>query len=116
MRKNCGYDGYDNRTYDALKQEGYHIFVGKRFPSPTVWRYLDVLQVVARAVATAPSTEDEAWETGAEKCENAEKMGSMFLGSIVANIIDKMNDDTEKIIGVHTRFLEEVLSAEVEEA
>ena len=67
MRKNCGYDGYDNRTYDALKQEGYHIFVGKRFPSPTVWRYLDVLQVVARAVATAPSTEDEAWETGAER-------------------------------------------------
>lgn len=43
MRKNCGYDGYDNRTYDALKQEGYHILVGKRFPSPTVWRYLDVL-------------------------------------------------------------------------
>lgn len=73
-------------------------------------------QVVARAVATAPSTEDEAWETGAEKCENAEKMASMVLGSIVANIIDKMNDDTEKIIGVHTRLLEEVLAEEVEEA
>lgn len=76
----------------------------------------DGLQVVARAVATAPSTEDEAWETGAEKCENAEKMASMVLGSIVANIIDKMNDDTEKIIGVHTRLLEEVLAEEVEEA
>ena len=76
----------------------------------------DGLQVVARAVATAPSTEDELWETGAEKCENAEKMASMVLGSIVANIIDKMNDDTEKIIGVHTSFLEEVLAAEVEEA
>ena len=76
----------------------------------------DGLQVVARAVATAPSTKDECWETGAEKCENAEKMVSMVLGCIVANIIDKMNDDTEKIIGVHTSFLEEVLSEEVEEA
>lgn len=43
-------------------------------------------------------------------------MASMVLGSIVANIIDKMNDDTEKIIGVHTSFLEEVLAAEVKEA
>lgn len=76
----------------------------------------DGLQEVVRAVATAPSTEDEAWETGAEKCENAEKMASRVLGSIVANIIDKMNDDTEKIIGVHTSFLEEVLAAEVKEA
>lgn len=76
----------------------------------------DGLQVVARATATAPSTEDELWETGAEKCENAEKMASMVLGGIVANIIDKMNDDTEKIIGVHTSLLEEVLAEEVEEA
>lgn len=76
----------------------------------------DGMQVVARAVATAPSTEGELWETGAEKCENAEKMASMVLGGIVANIIDKMNDDTEKIIGVHTSLLEKVLSEEVEEA
>lgn len=39
----------------------------------------DGLQVVARAVATAPSTEDEAWENGAEKFENAEKKSLKFL-------------------------------------
>ena len=76
----------------------------------------DGLQEVVRAVATAPSTEDEAWETGAEKCENAEKMASMVIGSIFANIIDKMNDENEKIISIDTGFLEEAMQEEVEEA
>ena len=51
----------------------------------------DGLQVVSRAVATAPSTEDEAWETGAEKCENAEKKVSEILDGMVDYIIDRMN-------------------------
>lgn len=76
----------------------------------------DGLQEVVRATATAPSTEDEAWETGAEKCEKAEKKVSEILDGIVDYIIDRMNDDTEKIIGVHTSLLEEVLAEEVEEA
>ena len=74
------------------------------------------LQEVVRATATAPSTEDEAWETGAEKCENAEKMASMVLGSIVDYIIDRMNVDSEYTIKVYTGLLEKVLAEEVEEA
>ena len=76
----------------------------------------DGLQVVARAVATAPSTEDEAWETGAEKCEKAERKISEILDVMVSLLIDKMNDENEKIIGIYTGFLEEAMQAEVEEA
>ncbi len=76
----------------------------------------DGLQVVARAVATAPSTEDEWWETGAEKCENAEKKVSGILDGMIDYIIDSMNVDSGANIKIYTGLLEKVLTTEVEEA
>ena len=76
----------------------------------------DGLQVVVRAVATAQSTEDELWETGAEKCEKAEKKVSEILDGMVDYIIDRMNVDSEYTIKVYTGLLENVLTTEVEEA
>lgn len=76
----------------------------------------DGLEVVARAVATAPSTEDELWETGAEKCEKAEKKVSEILDCLVGCIIDRMNINSADTIKVYTGILEDVLTTEVEEA
>lgn len=76
----------------------------------------DGLQVVARAVATAPSTVNEAWKDGAEKCEKAEKKVSEILDGMVDYIIDRMNVDSEYTIKVYTGLLEKVLTTEVEEA
>lgn len=73
----------------------------------------DGLQVVARTEATAPSTEEEEWETGTEKCEKAERKISEVLDVMVTVLVDKMNDEHEKIIGIGTRFLEEEMQAEV---
>lgn len=74
----------------------------------------DGLQVVTRAEATAPSTEEEEWETGTEKCEKAERKISEILDTMVALLVDKMNDENEKIIGIDTRFLEDAMQEEVE--
>lgn len=76
----------------------------------------DGLQVVVRATATAPSTEEEEWETGAEKCENAEKKVSGILDGMVDYIIDTMNVDSGTTIKPYTGLLEKVLTTEVEEA
>lgn len=76
----------------------------------------DGLHEVVRATATAPSTEDEAWETGAEKCEKAEKKVSEILDGMVDRIIDRMNVNSVDTIKVYTGILEKVLTTEVEEA
>lgn len=76
----------------------------------------DGLQAVVRATATAPSTEEEEWETGAEKCENAEKKVSGILDGMVDYIIDTMNVDSGATIKPYTGLLEKVLTTEVEEA
>lgn len=74
----------------------------------------DGLQVVTRTEATAPCTEEEEWETGTEKCEKAERKISEILDVMVTVIIDKMNDENEKIISIGTGFLEEAMQEEVE--
>lgn len=76
----------------------------------------DGLQVVVRATATAPSTEEEEWETGAEKCEKSEKKVSGILDGMVDFIIDTMNVDSGTTIKPYTGLLEKVLTTEVEEA
>lgn len=76
----------------------------------------DGLQAVVRATATAPSTEDELWETGAEKCEKVEKKVSEILDGMVDFIIDSMNVDSGTTIKPYTGLLEKVLTTEVEEA
>lgn len=74
----------------------------------------DGLQVVTRTEATAPSTEEEEWETGTEKCEKAERKISEILDVMVTVLVDKMNDEDEKIISIGTSFLEEAMQEEVE--
>lgn len=72
------------------------------------------IQAVVRATAAAPSTEDEEWETGAERCESADRKISEIVDTMVVLLIDKMNDEHEKIIGIDTRFLEDAMQAEVD--
>lgn len=74
----------------------------------------DGLQVVTRTEATAPSTEEEEWETGTEKCEKAERKISEILDVMVTVLVDKMNEKDEKIISIGTNFLEEAMQEEVE--
>lgn len=74
----------------------------------------DGLQVVTRTEATAPSTEEEEWETGTEKCEKAERKISEILDVMVTMLVDKMNEKDEKIISIGTNFLEEAMQEEVE--
>lgn len=74
----------------------------------------DGLQVVTRTEATAPSTEEEEWETGAEKCEKTERKISEILDVMVTVLVDKMNEKDEKIISIGTNFLEEAMQEEVE--
>lgn len=74
----------------------------------------DGLQVVTRTEATAPSTEEEEWETGTEKCEKAERKISEILDVMVTVLVDKMNEKDEKIISISTNFLEEAMQEEVE--
>lgn len=72
------------------------------------------IQAVVRATATAPSTEDEEWEAGAERCESADRKISEILDTMVVVLIDKMNNENEKIIDIDTRFLEEEMQEEVD--
>lgn len=74
----------------------------------------DGLQVVTRTEATAPSTEEEEWETGTEKCEKAERKISEILDVMVTVLVDKMNEKDEKIISIGTNFLEEAMQEEVD--
>lgn len=74
----------------------------------------DGLQVVTRTEATTPSTEEEEWETGTEKCEKTERKISEILDVMVTVLVDKMNDEHEKIISIGTNFLEEAMQEEVE--
>lgn len=74
----------------------------------------DGLQAVVRATATAPSTEDEEWETGAERCEKAGRRISEIVDTMLVLLIDKMNDENEKIIDIDTRFLEDAMQEEVD--
>ena len=78
------------------------------------------LETFVRVTATAPFADGEKWGDKPGKCEAIHELIDGILDVMISVVIDKMNDDTEKIIDIYTGFLastlEESLSAEVEEA
>lgn len=71
------------------------------------------IQPVVRVIATAPSTEGEEWGFGVERCEAINRRIKDILDTMVVLLIDKMNDEHEKIIDIDPRFLAEAMQEEV---
>ena len=64
--------------------------------------------------ADAPMKEGESWTYASGGGERTVRNIEDILDTMVALLIDKMNDEHEKIIGINTRFLEEAMQAEVD--
>lgn len=99
---------YFNKQYKASGE------VSRKAVAEIIATTRDGLQAVVRATATAPSTEDEEWETGAARCEKAGRRISEILDTMLVILVDKMNDENEKIFDIDTRFLEDAMQEEVD--
>lgn len=64
--------------------------------------------------ADAPMKEGESWSYDTEGGRRAIRRIDDILDTMLVLLIDKMNDENEKIIGIDTRFLEEEMQAEVD--
>lgn len=64
--------------------------------------------------ASAPMKEGESWSYASGGGERTVRNIEDILDTMVALLIDKMNDENEKIIGINTRFLEDAMQAEVD--
>lgn len=64
--------------------------------------------------ADAPMKEGESWSYATEGGSSACRKIDEILDTMIALLIDKMNDENEKIIGINTRFLEDKMQAEVD--
>ena len=64
--------------------------------------------------ASAPMKEGETWTYASEGGERTVRNIEDILDTMVTLLIDKMNDENEKIIGIDTRFLEDTMQAEVD--
>ena len=64
--------------------------------------------------ASAPMKEGETWTYASGGGERTVRNIEDILDTMVALLIDKMNDENEKIIGIDTRFLEDAMQAEVD--
>ena len=64
--------------------------------------------------ADAPMKEGESWTYASGGGERTVRNIEDILDTMVALLIDKMNDEHEKIIGINTRFLEEAMQEEVD--
>lgn len=64
--------------------------------------------------ASAPMKEGETWTYASGGGERTVRNIEDILDTMVALLIDKMNDEHEKIIGIDTRFLEDAMQAEVD--
>lgn len=64
--------------------------------------------------ADAPMKEGESWTYASGGGERTVRNIEDILDTMVALLIDKMNDEHEKIIGINTRFLEESMQEEVD--
>lgn len=62
----------------------------------------------------AEMKEGESWSYGTEGGRRAIRRIDDILDTMVDLLIDKMNDENEKIIGIDTRFLEDAMQAEVD--
>lgn len=63
--------------------------------------------------ADAPMREGESWSYATEGGSSACRKIDEILDMMVTILVDKMNDEHEKIIGIGTRFLEGEMQAEV---
>lgn len=64
--------------------------------------------------ADAPMKEGESWTYASGGGERTVRNIEEILDTMVTLLVDKMNDEDEKIIGIDTRFLEEAMQEEVE--
>lgn len=64
--------------------------------------------------ADAPIKEGESWTYCKEGGSRAYRKIDEILDTMLVLLIDKMNDENEKIIDIDTRFLEEAVQEEVE--
>ena len=64
--------------------------------------------------ADAPMKEGESWSYGTEGGCRAVRRIEDILDTMLVLLIDKMNDENEKIIDIDTKFLEEAMQEEVE--
>lgn len=64
--------------------------------------------------ADAPMKEGESWSYATEGGSSACRKIDEILDTMMVILIDKMNDENEKIIGINTRFLEDEMQAEVD--
>ena len=76
------------------------------------------LETFVRVTAAAPFTDGEKWDDKPGICEAIHERINGILDVMISVVIDKMNDDTEKIIDIYTGFLastlEESLTEEAE--
>lgn len=72
------------------------------------------LETFVRVTAAVPFADGEKWGDKPGRCEAIHERIDGILDVMISLVIDKMNDDTEKIIGIDTRFLEEAMQEEVE--
>lgn len=64
--------------------------------------------------ADAPMKEWESWSYDTGGGSSAYRKIDEILDTMMALLVDKMNDEHEKIIDIDTRFLEEEMQAEVD--
>lgn len=64
--------------------------------------------------ADAPMKEGESWSYGTEGGSSACRKIDEILDTMLVLLVDKMNNENEKIIDIDTRWLEEEMQAEVD--
>lgn len=96
-----------NRGSREDGKRGIHAEIEIQATNGGIYKLIDVR-------AYAPLKEGEPWgyDTRGGKC--AVERIEDILDMMVTILVDKMNDEDEKIIGIDTRFLEEAMQEEVE--
>lgn len=64
--------------------------------------------------ADAPMKEGESWSYASGGGERTVRNIEDILDTMITLLVDKMNDEDEKIISIDTRFLEEAMQEEVD--
>lgn len=64
--------------------------------------------------ASAPMKEGESWNYGTGGGSRAYRKIDDILDTMVVLLVDKMNDEDEKIIDIDTRFLEDAMQEEMD--
>lgn len=77
-------------------------------------RTSDATYQIVNARADAAMKEGESWSYATEGGCRAVRRIADILDTMVVLLIDKMNDENEKIIDIDTRFLEEAMQEEVD--